>query len=115
MDNYIILIISGTIFLIAGGIIALRIHYRNIIKEKERGIVHHIHEQDRLKKEMEHINVEKKVMEKIVEKKFDTMIFFTAKTERHEGTKARKREGTKARSLPPAPSEGGGVSPLWGD
>ncbi|MCL2511176.1 MAG: hypothetical protein FWF09_03910 [Bacteroidales bacterium] len=102
MDNYIILIFSGIILLIAGVIVALHIHYKRIITEKERGILHHIHEQDRLMKEMEHINVEKKVVERMLEKKFDAMFFFTAKTQTREGTKARKHEA----SPQPPPKEG---------
>jgi len=100
MDNYIILILGifcGAGLLTLMSIIILRSHYRKVIKEKERGIVHHIHAQDQLKKELEYINVEKKVMERMLETQFDAVAFFTAKTERHESAKARRREGTKAR------------------
>jgi hypothetical protein len=75
MDNYLIVIFSGIGFLILMSIVMLRSHYRKVIREKDHGIVHHIHEQDRMAKELEHINVEKKVMEKMLEKKIDAMVF----------------------------------------
>jgi len=74
MDNYLILIFCGIGFLTAAGIIAQRIYYRKALKKKEYGIVRHIHEQDRLAKELEYINVEKKVMEKMLEAKIDAVV-----------------------------------------
>jgi type III secretion system FlhB-like substrate exporter len=94
MDNYLIVIFSGIALLIAVIIIALRSHYQKVIKAKDHGIVHHIHEQDRLVKELEHINVEKKVMEKMLKSKFDAVVFLNSPGSLPaEGTKGRKHEG----------------------
>ena len=100
MDNYIILILSGTTLLVAGVIVALRVHYRGIITEKERGILHHIHEQDRMAKEMEYVNVEKKVLEQMVKSKFDAMVMVSGsgfRVSEGEGDKGDKSDkGDKA-------------------
>jgi len=85
MDNFLILIFSGFFFLIAGVIIVLRLHYRKVIKEKERGIVQQIHRHDRLAKELEYVNVEKKVLEKMVRSKFDVLVFSPPKLPRRGG------------------------------
>ena len=55
-------------------VMALRIYYRKAIKAKEYAIVHHIHEQDKLVKELEYINIEKKVLEKMLASKIDVLI-----------------------------------------
>jgi hypothetical protein len=47
---------------------------KKIIKAKNHGIVSHIREQDRLKKEMEYMNTEKKVLEKIAKEKIEAMV-----------------------------------------
>jgi len=68
------LIFSGVVFLILIVIIVQRKQYRKIIKAKEYDIVYHIREQNKLAKELEYINVEKKVMEKILASKIDVLI-----------------------------------------
>ena len=79
MCKFFISMVSGMIILIGIIIIALRKHYRKVIKTKEYDIVHHIHLQDRLSKELEYINVEKKVMEKMLESKFDNLLIVKQK------------------------------------
>ena len=77
MDNFIILIFSGVVLLTVASIIVLRTHYRKVIKTKDHGIVQHIRQQYRLEKELTYINVEKKVMEKMLETKFDAVALVT--------------------------------------
>jgi hypothetical protein len=79
MGNYLILIFSGVGLLILIIVVVLRAHYRKVIRTKERGIVFHIHEQDRLTKELQYTNVEKRVMEKMLETKFDNIIMYKFK------------------------------------
>jgi gluconate kinase len=74
MDNSTLFILGGAGGLILIIIAALRKHYRKIIKTKERGIIHHLREQDRLANELASVNAEKKVMEKMLASKFDTMV-----------------------------------------
>ena len=66
-----IFIFSGIIFLILLSLIALWLYYRRLIKIKEYDIVYHIREEEKLKKELEYVNVEKKVMEKMVQEEFE--------------------------------------------
>jgi len=66
MDNFFILFFCGTAVLILAIFIILRKHYRKVIKSKEHALVHHIREQDKLAKELQYINMEKKVMEKML-------------------------------------------------
>jgi hypothetical protein len=79
MDSSTIFILSGAGFLMLILFVVLRKHYQKVIKKKERGIVFHLHEQDRLSKELEYTNVEKKVMEKMLETKFDNIIMYKFK------------------------------------
>jgi hypothetical protein len=75
----IILIIAGAgIFLILV-IAGLNIRYRKMVKRKNHGIFLHIKEENRLKKELEHINVEKKMIEKMLSAKFDAVVFINTK------------------------------------
>jgi hypothetical protein len=69
-----ILIIAGSGILLILVITALNIRYRRMVKEKNHGIFRHIKEQNQLKKELEYINMEKQIMEKMLSSKFDTMI-----------------------------------------
>ena len=79
MCKFFISVISGMIILTGIIIIALRKHYRKVIKTKEYDIVHHIRLQDHLAKELEYMNVEKKVMEKMLESKFDSLLIVKQK------------------------------------
>jgi CBS domain containing-hemolysin-like protein len=74
-----ILIISGCFLITTAIVSVLRSRYQRIIKEKNRGIVSHIREQERLKKEMECINTEKNVLKKMVEEKLDTVVILKTK------------------------------------
>ena len=77
MNNWIIFIAIGSILVLILVIALLRIHYRKLIKEKERGIIRQIREQDRLAKELEYIRTEKKVMEKLLESKLTLVVMET--------------------------------------
>ena len=81
MGGYSILIFSGAGFLVLTIFVALRIYYREVIKAKERAIIHNIRKQDVLAKELEYVSVEKKVMEKMLSSKFDAMVFFSTETQ----------------------------------
>ena len=74
MCNFLLLTIIAAIFLIVIIALALRKHYRKVIRAKEHDIVHHIRIQDQLAKELEYTNVEKQVMEKMLKTKFDVVI-----------------------------------------
>ena len=74
MDNYLIVIFSAVGLLILASIFVLHRHYKKVIKTKDRGIIHHLREQDRLMKELQYTNVEKKVMEKMLQSKIDAMV-----------------------------------------
>jgi hypothetical protein len=82
MDNYLLLFFCGSGFLVAAVIVVLYRYYRKTIKIKEQDIVYHIHEQDRLSKELEYVNVEKKVMEKMLEAKIDAVVLVTPSSKR---------------------------------
>lgn len=73
MGNYLIFIFSGAVVFMLMIILVQHRHYRKIIKANEQGIVHYIHEMDKLSKELEYINVEKKVIEKMLHSKIDAM------------------------------------------
>jgi len=90
MNNYTILILCGTGFLTLIIVMALRSYYRKVIKKKDLGIVQQLHEHDRLAKELEYINVEKKVMEKLLESKFDAVVFFNTELKEVKGSNTRK-------------------------
>jgi hypothetical protein len=45
-----------------------------MVKTRESDIIHHIRIQDRLEKELQYMNVEKKVMEKMLKTKLDAMV-----------------------------------------
>ena len=92
MDNYLILIFCGSGFLVAAVIVVLYRYYRKTIKIKEQDIVYHIHEQDRLSKELEYVNVEKKVMEKMLEAKIDAVVLVTPSRHSGESRNPLKRE-----------------------
>jgi len=76
MDSYIILILCGTGLLTLIIVMAIRSYYRKVIRTKDIGIVQQLHEHDRLAKELEYVNVEKKIMEKLLLSKFDAVVFF---------------------------------------
>ena len=100
MDNFIILIFSGVILLTAVGIIIQRRYYRKVIKTKDNGIVQHIRQQDRLEKELTYINVEKKVMEKMLETKFDAVALVTHLPKLNKSSEREKvKSGTSAGSV----------------
>jgi len=68
-------VILGTIAVIATAItLSLRTHYRRIIKKKNEGLVHHIFTLKELEKKMEHIDVEQKMMERLLQEKFETVV-----------------------------------------
>ena len=69
--NTLTLIFSGILLLILISLFILRYYYRKLIKTKEHDIVYHIREEEKLKKELEYVNVEKKVMEKMVREEFE--------------------------------------------
>ena len=68
MCNFFILIFSIALLLIVIGIFVLCKYYRKIIRAREHAIVYHIKQQDKLKDEIKYINIEKKVMEKMLKK-----------------------------------------------
>ena len=74
MEIFIIIILSGGFTLAIAALVCQRIRCRKIIREKDRYIVRHLQEQQRLMKELEYINVEKQVMEKLLASKFDGVI-----------------------------------------
>jgi len=79
MAHFVILFFIVTALLIAITIVVLCKHFRKLIKTKEQAIVHHIHEQDKLKDELKYFNVEKKVMEKMLKKELEAVIFWEKK------------------------------------
>ena len=74
MCNFIILFLSIKLLLIIISIFLLCKHYKKIIKAKEHAIVYHIRKQDKLKEEINYINIEKKVMEKMLKKKLEAVV-----------------------------------------
>ena len=69
-------VISGTIAVIATAItLSLRTYYRRIIRKKNKGLVHHIFELKELEKKMEHADVEKKMMERVLRERFEAVVF----------------------------------------
>jgi uncharacterized membrane protein YhiD involved in acid resistance len=68
--------IAGVIFLLAM-IIALRKHYRKIIREKDRAMIRRINEYDCLHKQMDYIRMEKNVLEKLLKSKTDSLVWET--------------------------------------
>jgi hypothetical protein len=81
MCNFIIPIISGSIFLIILVVaVLIRRRYRKIVNARERDIVHHIRIQDRLEKELQYINIEKNALEKLLKAKFDIVLMAKKKT-----------------------------------
>jgi hypothetical protein len=75
MDTFFI-ILTASIILTATLFLALLRRHKKLIKTKERGIVSLIHEQDQLKNELHYVNVEKKVMEKMLKEKIEAMVVF---------------------------------------
>ena len=68
-------VILGTIAVIITSIaLSLRAHYHRIIKKKNEGIVHYIFELKELEKEKEHTDIEKKMMEKLLQEKYEILI-----------------------------------------
>jgi len=83
MGNFIIyIIILFAIILIAITILAVRSYYRHIIRRKEHDIVYHIREQEKLLREVEYINVEKNIIEKIVQEEYEGMVLLRRRRER---------------------------------
>jgi hypothetical protein len=78
----VILILGGSGFLMLIIVVALRAYYQKVIKTKERGIVHHLREQDKLAKELECIHAEKRIREKILESKFEEVVMLMDKKEK---------------------------------
>ena len=74
MNNYLIPIVSCVIVLLMAALVFLLMYYRKVIKAKDHGIIRQINEQDRLKKELEYINTEKKVMEKFLKSKVEGVV-----------------------------------------
>jgi cell division protein FtsL len=69
---------SLTTFLIIGTLVAAvtivtiqQARYRRIIKKKNEGIIKQIYEQNQLQKKMEDLEVEKQVMERMLQKKLE--------------------------------------------
>ena len=81
MEIFIIMILSGGFALAVAGIVAQRIFCRKIIREKDRCIVRHLQEQQRLAKELEHVRIEMEVMEKMLSAKFDGVVINRKETE----------------------------------
>jgi len=52
-----------------------RAHFRRIIKKKNEGLVRHILEQNQLHEKMETMEVEKQLIEKMLHKKFEAVVF----------------------------------------
>jgi hypothetical protein len=76
MNNLILIIVSVAGVSIAA-IIALCVHFRKIINKKNQGIIRQISEQDRLKRELETIHTEKKVMEKFLNAKIEGVLLIS--------------------------------------
>jgi IMP cyclohydrolase len=73
---------SLSIFLIIGTLVAAvtivtiqQARYRRIIKKKNEGIIKQIYEQNQLQEKMETTEVEKQVIEKMLQKKFEAVVF----------------------------------------
>ena len=81
MNNYLIPIVSCVIVLLMAALVFLLMYYRKVIKAKDRGIIRQINEQDRLKKELEYINTEKKVMEKFLKSKVEGVVWIVKSNE----------------------------------
>jgi len=50
-------------------------HYRRIIKKKNEGLVQHIFAQKEIQKKMECAEIEKKMMERVLQEKFEAVVF----------------------------------------
>ncbi|MCL2246294.1 MAG: hypothetical protein FWC10_04185 [Lentimicrobiaceae bacterium] len=80
--NILIFIFSGISILILISLFILWYYYKKTIRKKERAIVYHIHEEEKLKKELEYLNIEKKVMEKMVREEFEGVALLHRKQKR---------------------------------
>ena len=66
----------GTIMVITTMItLSLRRYYRRIIKKKNEGLVHHIFAQKELEKKIEQSEVEKQMMERVLQERFEAAVF----------------------------------------
>jgi len=66
----------GTIAVMATAItLSLRAYYRRIIQKKNKGLAHHIFALNELEKKMEHADVEKKMMERVLRERFEAVVF----------------------------------------
>jgi len=79
-------------------VVVLRKHYRKVIKAKEYDIVHHIRIQDQLAKELEYVNVERKVMEKMLNDKFEAVVWVHGTRTTAHGTRRTKHDKQKNNS-----------------
>jgi hypothetical protein len=77
---------SLTTFLVIGTLVGTalivmiqRANYRRIIKKKNEGIIKQIYEQNQLQKKMEDLEVEKQVMERMLQKKIEAVVFLEEK------------------------------------
>ena len=61
-----------------------RAHFRRIIKKKNEGLVRHILEQNQLQEKMETMEVEKQMIEKMLHKKFEAVVFLEKGERRKE-------------------------------
>ena len=82
----------GTIAVMATAVtLSLRAYYRRIIKKKNEGLAHHIFALNELEKKMEHADVEKKMMERVLRERFEAVVFLGER--RREKGEGRKENG----------------------
>ena len=55
--------------------LSLRRYYRRIIKKKNEGLVQHIFAQKELEKKIEQSEVEKQMMERVLQERFEAAVF----------------------------------------
>lgn len=67
-------IVIVVILLSVAAIAVQRIHYRKLLRKKDYGMVRQIREQNRLTKELEYMQLEKNVVEKMLKAKFEKAV-----------------------------------------
>lgn len=67
VNDYLLLIISGAALLALILAAVLLIEFRRMKREKERCILQHLREQDRIEKELERVRIEKETLERVLE------------------------------------------------
>jgi hypothetical protein len=71
MEDYVTFITLGMAVLLIAIIIAMRIRYRRMLKQKNEGIYLRIREEQRLNEELERARIEKETLKEVLETKLN--------------------------------------------